>query len=81
MAEELKQIIRHFLVPDHIKLTPEQRDALLKKFNISIKQLPMIQISDPALLDRGFNVGDVILIKRKSLTTKEADYYRVVVDG
>ena len=80
MAEE-PQITQHLLVPQHIKLTEEEKYQLLKKFNISIKQLPMISIKDPAIKDLGVKVNDVILIKRKSDTAKETDYYRVVIDG
>ncbi len=75
------KISQHFLVPQHIKLTEEQKERLLKSFNISIKQLPMIKISDPAIKEMGMRVNDVILIKRKSNTAKETDYYRVVIDG
>jgi len=78
MAEEL-QINQHFLVPQHIKLTEEQKKQLLETFNISLKQLPMIKIDDPAIKDMGVKVNDVILIKRKSPTAKETDYYRLVV--
>lgn len=80
MAEE-SQMIQHFLVPQHIKLTDEQKQGLLKKFNISIKQLPLIKISDSAIKNLGVKVNDVILIKRKSPTAKEIDYYRLVIDG
>ena len=75
------KINQHFLVPQHMKLTEEQKERLLKNFNISTKQLPMIKISDPAIKEMGVRVNDVILIKRKSNTAKETDYYRVVIDG
>ena len=78
MAEEQ---IQHFLVPKHIRLTDEQKREILKKLNVSIKQLPMIKVTDPALKDMNCKVNDLILIKRKSQTAKEADYYRVVIDG
>ncbi len=80
MSEESK-LTQHFLVPEHVRLAEEQKQEFLKKNNISIKQLPMIHITDPAIKDLGFKVQDVLLIKRKSAVTKEADYYRVVVDG
>ena len=80
MTEEFK-ITQHFLVPQHIKLTEEQKKELLKKFNISIKQLPMIKKNDPAIKDLLVVPNDVILVRRKSPTTKETDYYRVIVDG
>ncbi len=80
MAEEA-QLTQHFLVPQHIRLTDEQKREVLKKYNISSKQLPMIKISDPAIKDMGLKVNDVILVKRKSPTAKETEYYRLVIDG
>ena len=65
MAEEL-QINQHYLVPQHVKLTDEQKKQLLSNFNISVKQLPMIKIDDPAIKNLEVKSGDVILIKRKS---------------
>lgn len=78
---EAPQITQHFLVPQHVRLTDEQKNQLLGKFNISLKQLPMIKINDPAIKDLGVKPGDVISIRRKSPTSKETDYYRLVVDG
>ncbi len=80
MTEEFK-ITQHFLVPQHIRLTEEQKKDLLKKFNISVKQLPEIKVNDPAIKDLQVAVNDVIQIKRRSHTAKETDYFRVVVDG
>ena len=80
MTEEI-QIYQHFLVPKHIKLTDEEKKKLLEKHNITIKQLPMIKASDPALKDMGVKVNDIILIKRNSPTAKETSYYRMVIDG
>ena len=79
--EEQSQQIQHFLVPKHIRMTDEQKKDLLKKFNISIKQLPKIKVNDPALKDGGVKVNDIIIVRRRSPTAKETDYYRVVVDG
>jgi len=80
MVEET-QTVKHFFVPEHIKLTDEQKYELLKKYNISIKQLPMIHVNDPALKDMDAKIHDVILVRRASQTAKETEYYRVVVDG
>jgi len=75
------QITKHFLVPEHVKLTDEEKKILLEKYNISLRQLPMIMIKDPAIQSLGANVGDVIKIKRSSKNSKENDFYRVVIDG
>lgn len=80
MVEEA-QTIRHSLVPEHIKLNDEQKKEVLDKYNISIKQLPMIKASDPALKDRGVKVHDLILVRRASPTAKVTEYFRVVIDG
>ncbi|MBS3175450.1 DNA-directed RNA polymerase subunit H [Candidatus Woesearchaeota archaeon] len=74
-------ITEHFLVPEHIKLTEEEKTILLNKYNITIKQLPMIDIKDPALKDLNPKVGEVIKIVRWSPTSKTTEFYRVVVDG
>ena len=80
MADETKAV-KHFLVPEHVKLTDEQKEEVLKKYNVSAGQLPRILIDDPAIVELNLKSGDVIIIKRKSLITDEADYYRVVVNG
>ena len=79
MTEAL-QTIQHFLVPQHIKLTDDQKKQLLKNFNISTSQLPMIRSDDPAVKNLMLKAGDVIAIKRKSATAKETDYYRLVIN-
>ena len=68
-------------VPEHIKLTDEEVQELLKKYNISLRQLPMIFISDPTIKNVGFKVGDVLKIIRSKKNPKESDFYRVVIDG
>ena len=78
--EEKKQI-KHILVPEHIKVTEEQKNELLKKYNISLKQMPKILATDPALSHMQVQYGDVIMIRRKSPTVGETEYYRAVVNG
>lgn len=66
----------HILQPKHSKLKPEEVANLLKRYNISLSQLPKIKINDAALpLD--CNIGDVVKIERKS-KGKTIDYFRVV---
>jgi DNA-directed RNA polymerase subunit H len=67
----------HILQPKHSRLKKEEVDALLKKFNISLSQLPKISVSDPAIPE-GCSRGDVIKIERK-YDDKIFPYYRVVV--
>ncbi len=79
MAEE--QIIQHFLVPEHIKLNDAEKIKILEKYNVSIKQLPAIKINDPSIKQLDVKAGDLILIKRKSPTANETEFYRVVING
>ncbi|MEM5879132.1 MAG: DNA-directed RNA polymerase subunit H [Candidatus Aenigmatarchaeota archaeon] len=72
---------KHQLVPKHIILSEEERSEILKKYKISLRQLPRILITDPAIADKNPKVGDVVKIVRKSPTAGEAIYYRVVVKG
>ena len=66
----------HILQPKHTKLKQTEVKELLKKFNISITQLPKITKTDHALPEE-CKSGDVIKIERKSDDGK-AVYYRVV---
>ena len=78
--EEFK-ISEHFLVPEHVKLNDEEKSKLLARYNITTKQLPMINIKDPAIKDLNSKTGDVIKIIRWSPTSKATEFYRVVIDG
>lgn len=66
----------HALQPKHTKLSEEEVDKILKKFNISLTQFPKILKKDPALPE-GCEKGDVIKIERKGDIAET--YYRVVV--
>lgn len=66
----------HILQPKHSKLKVNDIQELLKKYNISIPQLPKIRATDPALPE-GCKPGDVIKIERKEEDGIRV-YYRVV---
>ena len=78
MEQEIK-IEKHTYVPKHIKMNDEEANEILKKLNISKKQLPKILKEDPAIENLDVKKGDIIKIIRKSLTTGEAEYYRGVI--
>lgn len=67
----------HILQPKHIKLKPEEVQQLLKKYGISLSQLPVIKSEDSALPE-GIAKGDIIKIERKD-GDKIVLYYRVVI--
>jgi DNA-directed RNA polymerase subunit H (RpoH/RPB5) len=75
------EIEKHKLVPKHILLSEEEKEELLKKYGITLRELPRILSSDPMAKALNAKVGDVIKIIRESPTAGVSEYYRVVVKG
>ncbi len=73
--------MRHNFVPKHTIMGDKEKEELLKHYNISIKQLPKILKNDPVVKILKAKQGDIIKIIRKSPTTGESTYYRVVVNA
>ncbi len=73
-------VLEHELVPDHILLSEEETDELLKKYNITRGQLPKIKSSDVVVKQVNAKPGDVLRIIRKSLTAGKAIAYRLVIE-
>jgi len=69
------------MVPKHIVLNDVEKNEVLQKYKISLRQLPRILSTDPAIAEKNLNVGDVVKIIRKSLVAGETIYFRVVVKG
>ena len=74
-------IFKHYLVPKHEILSPEERKAVLEKYRIEPYKLPHIKASDPIIRVIKAKPGDIIKITRKSPTAGEYVYYRYVVEG
>ncbi len=70
----------HDLVPAHILLSPEESEEMLKGYGVESAQLPKIHITDPVVKEIGGKVGDVVKIIRKSPTSGESVFYRLVID-
>lgn len=68
----------HILQPKHIKLKPSEVTDLLKKYNISLSQLPKISKKDPAI-GEGHVAGDVLRIERKNKEDDKINIYHRVV--
>jgi DNA-directed RNA polymerase I, II, and III subunit RPABC1 len=80
--ELLVDIFEHSKVPRHIKLSPDEKQALLRQLRIASDELlPKIQKQDPMARYLGLDVGDVVMIQRYSMTVANDVYYRVVVDS
>lgn len=66
----------HILQPKHTKIKMEEVESLLKKYNVSLSQLPKIKVSDPGVPENS-QPGDVLKIERKEEDEIHV-YYRVV---
>jgi DNA-directed RNA polymerase subunit H len=73
-------VLEHDLVPDHILLTEDETQELLKKYNITRGQLPKVKSADVVVKQVGAKQGDVLKIMRKSLTAGKAVSYRLVIE-
>ena len=74
-------ITKHDIVPKHELLNEKEKEEVLKKFGIVLRQLPRILDTDPMVKIVNGKIGDVVKITRKSETAGEAVYYRVVIKG
>ena len=70
----------HIYVPKHEIISKQEAEDVLKKYNCKPTELPLIFVSDPAILGLGVKPGDMIKITRKSPTAGESFYYRYVVE-
>jgi len=75
------QLEKHVLVPKHLKLSEKEKKELFEKYNISLKEIPSMLKTDPAIQSLNPKPGDVIKIIRKSRTSGEAFYYRGIVNA
>jgi DNA-directed RNA polymerase subunit H len=70
---------RHTLVPLHEKLNDKEKEQLLEEYNITVKELPKILMTDAALAGMDVKPGDVIKITRTSPTAGTTYFYRGVM--
>jgi DNA-directed RNA polymerase subunit H (RpoH/RPB5) len=84
MAKKIKtleNITRHVLVPDHIILTDNEKQSLLKSLKIELNQLPKIFDTDPVSISIGAKSGQILKIIRNSHTAKKSIAYRLVIEN
>jgi DNA-directed RNA polymerase subunit H len=77
---ESLDVSNHVFVPKHEKCSETEKKAVLKKYNIDIKDLPKISINDAAIVDLNLAPGDVVKITRESQTAGKSLFYRVVIE-
>ena len=79
MAKKTKKR-EHDLIPEHEKLSDEEKEDFLEEYEISMRELPKIKRDDPAIQHLDVEPNDVIKIHRPSQTAGTTTYYRGVVD-
>ena len=74
MAIKKKPIIApdHIYVPKHEILAITEAKKVLEKFHCKPTELPLIFVTDPAIIGRGVKPGDMIKITRKSATDRKS---------
>ena len=70
----------HAYVPKHEIMTKKEAEQVLKEFNCNATELPLIFVTDPAIIGLGVKPGDMIKITRTSGTAGQSFYYRYVVE-
>ena len=82
MATKKNQVLvpDHIYVPKHEIISIQEAEEVLKKYNCKPTELPLIFVTDPAILGLGVKPGDMIKITRKSPTAGTSLYYRYVVE-
>ncbi len=74
------KVDKHILIPKHSKLSEKEKEKLLEKYNVSLKELPMVLKTDSSIANMDARPRDIIKITRKSPTGGEAIFYRVVTN-
>ncbi len=70
----------HLYVPRHEIISREEAEEVLRKYNCTPTELPLIYVTDPAIVGLGVRPGDMIKIHRQSPTAGHSVYYRYVVE-
>ena len=71
---------QHFLVPKHEILSKKNTEEVFKNFNTTPDLFPYILFTDPIVKELDAKPGDLLKITRKSGTSGESVYYRIVVE-
>jgi len=75
-----KDQLNHILIPEHTKLSDKEKEALMKRYDVTLKELPKILVNDPAIQHLDPKDKDIIKIVRKSPTAGTTIFYRGVIN-
>lgn len=75
-----EEAIHHILVPKHEKINDKEKKELFKRYNITERELPKINITDAAIQHLKPQVGDVIKVTRESPTAGTTTFFRGVTN-
>jgi DNA-directed RNA polymerase I, II, and III subunit RPABC1 len=78
MKNLMFNITHHEIVPQHILLSPEEAEKILKQYQTTKVQLPKLLTTDPVAKYYGMKAGDICKIIRQSPMTGESYYYRIL---
>jgi DNA-directed RNA polymerase subunit H (RpoH/RPB5) len=78
IAEKDFETGQHVLVPKHTKLGEKEKESLLAKYQVTLKDFPKISMKDPAVAHMELTTKDIIKIERPSPTAKSTIFYRKV---
>jgi len=70
---------KHFLVPKHIKLSPEEATEVMDKYLVKKNQMPYILHTDVIAKWLGLKHGDIVKIERLNENSGISYYYRVCI--
>jgi len=84
LEEELTYNPTHHIdVPEHILLSKNETDILLRNAKINISMFPLIKINDPIVKYYGWSIGSVLKIKRNDsviyLLSENSINYRIII--
>ena len=78
-VKPVEKAYNHFLIPKHVMLSKEQAAELLKKYNLTLDQLPKISSKDSAIIEHKPVKDELVKIIRNSPTAGKTVYYRRVL--